>query len=103
MKPVSLPFQLRSASGFSGIIPAYIVVLRKLYPAEQAAWRIPFWFFCNIIGMAIGAWLAGYTYDQLGTYAPAFLFGFVLNIANIAVIWGLAAIGLERRVAAMGR
>jgi MFS family permease len=83
--------------GFSGIIPAYIVVLRKLYPAEQAAWRIPFWFFCNIIGMAIGAWLAGYAYDQLGTYAPAFLFGIVLNIANIVIIWCLAALGIEKK------
>ena len=83
--------------GFSGIIPAYIVVLRKLYPAEQAAWRIPFWFFCNIIGMAIGAWLAGYAYDQLGTYAPAFLFGVVLNIANIVIIWCLAALGMEKK------
>ena len=45
----------------------------------------------------IGAWLAGYAYDQLGTYAPAFLFGVVLNIANIVIIWCLAALGLEKK------
>jgi hypothetical protein len=62
-------------------------------PWEQAAWRIPVWFFCNIIGMAIGAWLAG---DQLGTYAPAFLFGILMNIANIVIIWCLAALGIDK-------
>ena len=46
--------------------------------------------------MAIGAWLAGFSYDQLGTYAPAFLFGVVLNIANIVAIWCLAALGCEK-------
>ena len=52
--------------GFSGIIPAYVLALRELYAAAEAAWRIPFWFFCNICGMALGGWLAGYIYDQLG-------------------------------------
>src|SRR4051812_22644636 len=27
--------------GFSGIVPAYVLALRELYPASQAAWRIP--------------------------------------------------------------
>jgi hypothetical protein len=43
--------------------------------------------------MAIGAWLAG---DQLGTYAPAFLFGILMNIANIVIIWCLAALGIDK-------
>jgi MFS family permease len=77
--------------GFSGIIPAYVVVLRELYPADEAAWRIPFWFFCNIVGMALGGWLAGYIYDQLGAYGPAFAAGVAFNIGNIAIVWWLAA------------
>ncbi|MFM9848513.1 MAG: hypothetical protein ACKVP3_15290 [Hyphomicrobiaceae bacterium] len=56
-----------------------------------------------IIGMAIGAWVAGYAYDQLGTYAPAFLFGIVLNIANIVIIWCLTALGIEKKSATVGR
>jgi hypothetical protein len=27
--------------GFSGIIPAYLVAIRELLPAAEAAWRIP--------------------------------------------------------------
>jgi MFS family permease len=77
--------------GFSGIIPAYIVALRDLFPASDASWRIPVWFFCNIVGMALGGWSAGYIYDELGSYAPAFMVGVVLNLANIAIIASLAA------------
>jgi MFS family permease len=77
--------------GFSGLIPAYVVVLRALFPAKEAAWRMPVWFFSNIIGMALGGWLAGYLYDELGSYGPAFAFGVVLNIGNIAIIGWMAA------------
>ena len=42
--------------GFSGIIPAYVVVLRQFFPADEAAWRVPVWFFANICGMALGKW-----------------------------------------------
>jgi MFS family permease len=77
--------------GFSGIIPAYVLALRELYAAAEAAWRIPLWFFCNICGMAFGGWLAGYIYDQVGAYGPAFTLGVGLNLCNIAIIWLLAA------------
>jgi MFS family permease len=77
--------------GFSGIIPAYVVVLRDVFPASEASWRIPIWFFSNICGMALGGWLAGYIYDVLGSYGPAFIMGVMLNLANIAVIGLLAA------------
>ena len=72
--------------GFSGIIPAYVIVLRRLFPADEAAWRVPVWFFSNIVGMALGGWLAGYIYDQLGSYGPAFATGVVFNVANLLVI-----------------
>ena len=77
--------------GFSGIIPAYVVVLRQFFPAEEAAWRVPVWFFSNICGMALGGWLAGYLYDVLGSYGPAFTVGVVFNIGNLAVIGWLAS------------
>src|SRR5262245_15917206 len=76
--------------GFSGLIPAYVVALRAMFPANEAAWRMPVWFFVNIIGMALGGWLAGYVYDQLGSYGPAFALGVVFNVANIAVIAAIA-------------
>ena len=85
--------------GVSGIIPAYVIVLRQLFPADEAAWRVPVWFFCNICGMALGGWLAGFVYDELGSYAPAFAIGVISNIGNIAVIGRLAAGGSDRFLA----
>jgi MFS family permease len=77
--------------GFSGIIPAYVVVLRQLFPADEATWRVPTWFFCNICGMALGGWLAGFIYDQVGSYGPAFTIGVIFNVANVVVIGWLVA------------
>jgi MFS family permease len=76
--------------GFSGLIPAYVVALRALFPANEAYWRMPIWFFTNIIGMALGGWLAGYVYDELGSYGPAFALGVAFNLGNIVVIATLA-------------
>jgi MFS family permease len=78
-------------AGFSGIIPAYVVVLRQIFPASEASWRVPVWFFANICGMALGGWLAGAMYDQFGSYAPAFAVGVAFNLGNIALIGWLAA------------
>ncbi len=77
-------------AGFSGIIPAYVVVLRQIFPAGEASWRVPVWFFANICGMALGGWLAGAMYDQFGSYVPAFVAGVAFNVANIALIGWLA-------------
>lgn len=76
--------------GFSGIIPAYVVVLRQFFPADEAAWRVPVWFFANICGMALGGWMAGAIYDQLASYGPAFVAGLAFNVANILLIGWMA-------------
>jgi MFS family permease len=72
--------------GFSGIIPAYVIALRELFPANQASWRVPVWFFTNLCGMTLGGWLAGHLFDQYASYAPAFATGVISNLGNIVVI-----------------
>ena len=72
--------------GFSGIIPAYVLALRELFPASEASWRIPTLLLCSGIGMALGGWLAGLLYDHFGYYAPAFAFGIGANILNLMVV-----------------
>ena len=72
--------------GFSGIIPAYIVAIRELYPSREASWRVPSLLFVGMGGMAFGGWFAGALYDHFGFYAPAFMTGVVFNLANLALI-----------------
>ncbi|MGH6790698.1 MAG: MFS transporter [Pseudolabrys sp.] len=72
--------------GFAGIIPAYVLALRELFPASQASWRIPTFLLFSALGMAAGGWLAGLLYDHFGYYAPAFATGVGTNILNILII-----------------
>ena len=65
--------------GFSGIIPAYALIARELFPAREAGWRIPLLLFCSGFGMASGGWFAGLLYDHFGYYAPAFAAGLDLQ------------------------
>ena len=53
--------------GFSGIIPAYVVAVRELFPASEASWRIPTVLLFSGSGMAAGGWLAGVIYDTPGS------------------------------------
>src|SRR4051812_38022582 len=72
--------------GFSGIIPAYVLAVRELFPASEAAWRIPTLLLFSGGGKAAGSWLAGLLYDHLGYYAPAFAVGIGANILNILIV-----------------
>jgi MFS family permease len=72
--------------GFSGIIPAYVLALRELFPASEASWRIPTLLLFSGCGMALGGWLAGLLYDHFGYYAPAFAAGIGANMLNLLLV-----------------
>jgi MFS family permease len=77
--------------GFSGIVPAYVLVVRELYPSSEASWRVPMVLFISMGGMAFGSWFAGALYDHFGYYAPAFAIGVGFNLANLILIGFLLA------------
>jgi MFS family permease len=89
---VSVAFGL----GFSALIPAYVLIVRELFPLAEAHWRVPTLLFMSGTGMATGGWLAGYIYDLFGFYAPAFATGVAFNLANLAIL----ALLVMRRFAA---
>ena len=72
--------------GFGGIIPAYVLTIRALYPASEASWRVPGLLFVSLSGMAFGAWLAGAIYDRVGFYAAAWWAGIAANILQLGLV-----------------
>mgnify|MGYP001289359528 CR=1 FL=1 len=83
--------------GFSGLVPAYVLAVRELFPVREAAWRVPVLLFLSLCGMAAGAWLAGFLYDRFGNYAVAWEAGIACNLANLAVL-GFLALRQGRRL-----
>jgi MFS family permease len=75
--------------GFAGIIPAYVLAIRELFPASQAYWRIPAFLLCSGTGMALGGSLAGVLYDSFGTYSVAFAAGVGANAVNLLIVAAL--------------
>lgn len=83
---------------FGGLVPSYVLAVRDLFPAGQAGWRIGTVLLFGLIGMATGAWLAGWIFDRFAAYAPAFLLGVAVNLVNLALIGALI---LRRRALAL--
>lgn len=75
--------------GFSGMIPAYVLAVRELFPAAEAAWRVPALLLFSGSGMAAGGWLAGAIYDRFGFYGAAFATGLVFNLVNLVIVGSL--------------
>ena len=85
---------------FAGLVPAYVLAVRELFPASEAGWRVPVLVFGGMIGMASGAWMGGAVYDRFGSYAAAFAMGVGANLLNLVVVGFLVA---RRRPASVRR
>ena len=77
--------------GFAGLVPAYVLAVRELFPAVEVTWRVPALLLCSLAGMAFGAWLAGVIYDAVGFYAAAWWVGIAFSVAQLALVGGLLA------------
>ena len=83
--------------GFSGIIPAYSLAIRDLYPSREASWRIPTVLMTSMCGMAFGSWFGGKLFDLFLSYRPAFASGVLFNLANLVLILFLVSRMSPRR------
>lgn len=75
--------------GFGGIIPAYVLAVRQIYPSDEAGWRIATILFFSLSGMAFGGWLSGYIFDLTLSYQVAWGTGVAFNIVALFLIGGL--------------
>ena len=75
-----------------GIVPAYAVIIREFFPAEEAGVRVGTVLMATVFGMALGGWMSGVIFDLTGSYQAAFLNGILWNLLNVGI-----AVGLLRR------
>ncbi|HXJ84070.1 MAG TPA: MFS transporter [Candidatus Methylomirabilis sp.] len=68
-----------------GIVPAYAVIIREFFPADEAGVRVGTVLMATVFGMALGGWLSGVIFDLTGSYQAAFFNGFVWNLLNFGI------------------
>ena len=80
-------YVLAIAFGLSqgGIVPSYTIIVRTLFPAGEAGWRIGTTMLFTVGGMAFGAWMAGALHDLTGDYTASILAAFGFNVLNLAI------------------
>ena len=86
-------YLLAIAFGLSqgGIVPSYTIIVRTLFPAGEAGWRVGTTMLFTVGGMALGGWLAGALYDLTGNYTASILAAFGFNVLNVGVAAWLIA------------
>jgi len=86
-------YVLAIAFGLSqgGIVPSYTIIVRTLFPAGEAGWRVGTTMLFTVGGMALGGWLAGALYDLTGNYTASILAAFGFNVLNVGIAAWLIA------------
>ena len=72
-----------------GIVPSYAVIIRELFPAKEAGFRVSLSISTTLAGMALGGWLSGAIYDWTGSYSAALINGIGWNLVNMAIAFWL--------------
>lgn len=71
-----------------GIVPAYAIIVREFFPANEAGTRVSMVMTATMFGMALGGWMSGVIFDWLGSYRAAFINGVAWNLLNVAIaLW----------------
>jgi MFS family permease len=68
-----------------GIVPAYAVIIRELFPPEEAGVRVGTVLMATVFGMALGGWMSGVIFDLTGSYQTAFVNGILWNLLNVGI------------------
>lgn len=69
-----------------GIVPAYAIIVREHFPAQQVGARVGWVTMATLVGMALGGWMSGWVFDLTGSYLAAFVNGSAWNMLNLCII-----------------
>jgi MFS family permease len=72
--------------GYGGILPCYPVIVRLLLPSSRAGRSTGVVLLFGGIGMALGSYVGGVSYDLMDSYRPAFLICTAANLANLVFV-----------------
>jgi MFS family permease len=68
-----------------GIVPSYPFIIREVFPAKEAGFRISLALSATLAGMAVGGLMSGWIFDLTGSYRMALLNGIGWNVLNMAI------------------
>ena len=71
---------------FGGYLPGYAILVRDIFPAEQAGRRIAEIYFFAFIGSGVGSWSGGWTRDVTGGYTVPFWLAAASAVAGTATL-----------------
>jgi MFS family permease len=72
-----------------GIVPSYPFIIRELFPAKEAGYRVSLALSATLAGMALGGWMSGAIFDLTGSYRMALINGIGWNLLNMAIAFWL--------------
>lgn len=71
---------------FGGYLPGYAILMRDIFPAEQAGRRIAEIYFFAFVAAGVGSWTGGWTRDITGGYAIPFWLAAASAVAGAAIL-----------------
>ena len=83
-----------------GIVPSYPFIVRELFPARDAGYRVSLAISATLAGMALGAWMSGAIFDATGSYKVALLNGIGWNLVNVSIAFWMLQRTWRRRLPA---
>lgn len=81
---------------YIAIVQGYALILRRLYGAQIAGWRLGVVMLFAMAGMAAGGWIGGFVFDATLSYRPAFQLALVFDLLNLMLL-GLLYFVQKRR------
>ncbi len=79
-----------------GIVPSYAIIIREVFPPQEAGARVGLVVMATVFGMALGGWMSGAVFDLTGSYRAAFLNGIAWNLLNVSiVVWMMRRPGMR--------
>ena len=70
---------------YGGVMPLYAVLARDYFGQHIMGTVLGAAAMVSSLGMAIGPWIGGWIYDTFGTYAPLYVYSFVIGLGAAAI------------------